>query len=350
MSLRSPFGETVVRDIVGGRWAEPVNGDADLIGASMWALPGLVDAHSHLASSTLDYGQGDLDGGMTRARQALNAGVTLVLDKGWTDSTTICIIESVPENERPDIEAAERILAVEDGYYPDFALEIDPDQIETHVETAAALGRGWVKLVGDWPRRDVGPVANFTEDQLRRAVETAERSGARVAIHTMARDAPSAAVAAGVHSIEHGLFMNSDDVATLASRRGSWVPTVLRMEAIVAQLGAESSGGRLLLEGLDNIQPLLPMAIEAGVHVLAGTDLVDSAAAVADEALRLWEFGLSPHQALETVSVSGFAASDRDPHFGVGTSADAVLFSGNPLEELEVLRHPAIVIRQGIVR
>ena len=26
---------------------------------------------------------------------------------------------------------------------------------------AAGEGAGWVKLIGDWPRKGVGPVANF---------------------------------------------------------------------------------------------------------------------------------------------------------------------------------------------
>lgn len=350
VTLRSPHGETVVRDIVDTRWAEPAGIPQEELGAEMWAVPGLVDAHAHLASGSLDYQSGVLSEAQQRARDALVAGVTLIIDKGWTDTTAIEVINSVPEADRPAIEGAARIISVQDGYYPDFGLVVDPRHIEESVADEANNGVGWVKLVGDWPRRGQGPVSNFSEDELRRAVAAAESVGARVAIHTMARETPSAAVAAGVHSIEHGLFLTEDDLDTLGNRHGMWVPTLLRTEAIIEQLGAASSGGKLLQDGLNNTRDLLPLAVEAGVTVLAGTDLVGTPADVADEALRLYEYGLSKAQVLDAVTTAGFRSTGRSSTFEVGAPADAVLFRENPTGEFDVLRHPAVVIRMGRVR
>lgn len=352
--LRSPFGETVTRDIANGLWAEPT-GDADLkLGGREWAVPGLVDAHSHLATSELPtptggYQPGVLDEAVERARDALSAGVTLLLDKGWCDKTVIDLMATMPEAERPEIEAAAQMIAVNEGYYPDFALEIDAFEIGSVIAEQAAMGAGWVKLIGDWPRRGRGPVANFTEDQLRRAVEIAGESGSRVAIHTQAREVPSMAVAAGVHSIEHGLFLTDDDVVALAARVGMWVPTVLRIEETITQIGVESSGGRLLTEGLANTRRLLPQAIEAGVNVLAGTDLVGTPANVANEAIKLGEYGLSNGQVVDAVARAGFSATGRNFEFAVGTQANAVLFPEDPISDLEVLNHPAVIVRKGVV-
>lgn len=325
-------------------------GDAtQALGEGLWALPGLVDAHAHLASDEM-YKPGDLEGARRRARESLAAGVTLILDKGWTDTTTIEAIGSVAAVERPDIEAAAKVISVAEGYFPRFAQEIDPSRIEDAVLEQAGEGRGWVKLIGDWPRRGVGPVGNFTLDELRRAVETAENAQCRVAIHTLAREVPSMAVAAGVHSIEHGLFLTEADIDALAERGGMWVPTVLRVEALISQLGEESSGGRLLDAGLANARRLLPVAAEAGVHVLAGTDLVGSPANVANEAMRLAELGLGDDAVLRAIGMSGFEATGRPTDFDIGTPADAVLFAENPLDQLGVLAHPAVVIRHGHVR
>lgn len=338
-----------MRDVVAGRWEEPV-GDAEVvIGQGLWALPGLVDAHAHLASDTL-FEPGDLEGAKSRARAALTAGVILVLDKGWRDTTTIKVIREVPAAERPEIEAAGRVITVADGYFPGFAREIEPAQLAARVDRAADEGEGWVKLIGDWPRKGRGPVANFDLGQLTAAVEAASAAGARVAIHTMARGVPSWAVAAGIHSIEHGLFLDEDDIGVLGARQGMWVPTVLRVEALVGQLGPESSGGRLMREGLSNVRRLLPLAVEAGVHVLAGTDLVGAPADVVAEAIKLGETGLSNAQVVETVSSSGFAATGRPGAFVVGEPADAVLFDQDPTQELMVLAHPRHVIRRGVVR
>jgi imidazolonepropionase-like amidohydrolase len=348
--LRSPFADPVVRDIVDGRWAEP-SGDPEVtLGEGLWALPGLVDAHAHLAAEELNYLPGVLSEAIDRARGSLDAGVTLVLDKGWTDDVTVRLIESLPAGERPEIEAAARIIANVDGYIPGFALEVGETSLAEAVRNQAAAGAGWVKLIGDWPRRGVGPVANFDESQLRDAVQAAGEVGAKVAIHTMAPEVPSIAVAAGVQSIEHGLFLDRGDIEALGKRRGMWVPTILRCEATLSQLGAESSGGKLFVEGLGRIRELLPLAVEAGVHVLAGTDLIGSPADVAAEALKLSEYGLSAGQAARAVSISAFQATGRGGFFEVGAPADAALFADNPAVSLGVLAHPAHVIRLGQVR
>jgi len=347
--LNHPLGDPLLRDIVDGMWAEPSRSADRTIGEGMWALPGLVDAHSHLASAHLAYEPGDFDGAIERARESLAAGVILLLDKGWADDTTIRVIDALEPEQRPDIEAAARVVAVEGGYFPGFAREVDPEDISAVTRTEARAGRGWVKVIGDWPRKGVGPMANFDEGQLRRAVIAASEGGARVAIHTMARDVPSMAVSAGVQSIEHGLFLTGDDLSVLGERGGMWVPTLLRVEAIVAQLGEGSSGGRLLAEGLANVRSILPMAVEAGVHVLAGTDLVGTPTNVAAEAMRLGDYGLSNRQVVEAVSRSGFVVTGRDPYFAPGTPADAVLLGEDPVRELGVLARPSQVIRLGRV-
>ena len=349
IALRSPFGDRVVREVSDGRWAEaPTGAPSPLLGDDLWALPGLVDGHAHLAAEELDYQPGDFDGAMVRARAALAAGVTLLLDKGWTDDVTIRVIDALPAGERPEIEAAARVLSAPNGYFPGFAKEVEPGDIEKAVADEASAGAGWVKLIGDWPRKGLGPVANFSESELRRAAKVAESMGARVAIHTMARDVPSMAVAAGVHSIEHGMFLTETDIAALGERGGMWVPTLRRNEATLAQLGAESSGGRLFLEGLARIENgLLPMAVEAGVRVLAGTDLAGSPADVAAEAKRLGEYGLGNADVVAAVSLNGFVATERDHDFSIGSAADAVLFAANPIDDVEVLAHPAHVMRHG---
>lgn len=347
--LRSPDGDTVIRDIVDGHWAEPVGEPAFTVGEDLWALPGLADAHAHLAAAELDYQPGNLPEAIERARGSLQAGVTLVLDKGWADDTTIRVVESVPETERPEIEAAARIIADIGGYYPDFAVEVDESGLGDAVLAEARRAAGWVKLIGDWPRRGIGPVANFDEAQLRSAVALANGVGARVAIHTMAPEVPSMAVAAGVHSIEHGLFLEEPDLVPLGARGGMWVPTVLRCEMTLAQLGEESSGGKLFSEGLRRIATLVPQAVEAGVHVLAGTDLVGSPANVAAEAVKLGAYGLSNTQVVAAVSTAAFIATGRSASFDVGAPANAVLFPADPVSELSVLSHPKHVIRLGIL-
>jgi imidazolonepropionase-like amidohydrolase len=315
--------------------------------ADTWALPGLIDAHAHIARPTMDLQPGDIEETGERAREALRAGVGLILDKGWRDLTVVQMLDRVVAQERPDIEAAGMILTVEGGFWAGFGRAVDPQRIGEEAARAATEGRGWVKLIGDWPRKGIGPLTNFSEAELTDAVSVARANGARVAVHTMAREVPAMAVRAGVDSIEHGLFLSSGDLEALGERGGSWVPTVVQVEAVISQLGERSSGGRLLLEGLDNVLANLKHAVEAGVHVLTGTDLAIGTREVAREAVRLWELGMAPSAVVDAVSWSGYRATGRDAAFAVGAPANAVLFADDPIADPGVLLHRSRVIRMG---
>lgn len=351
LTLRPPGGGAPVRLVAaGGRWELPGSGpiDAEYDTGSLWALPGLADAHAHLAADDMTLGPGDPAAVRRRGLACLAGGVFLVLDKGWRDESVLSL-STEPFSTRPDLEAAGRMIAAPGGYYPGFAVEVEERSVGAVVQEAARRSAGWVKLVGDWPRRGVGPQANFTEAALEKAVRVAHASGARVAIHTMAPEVPSAAVRAGVDSVEHGLFLTQEDLAALGERGGAWVPTVLRVEDMIGRLGADSSGGRLLGEGLDRVGRLLAPAIEAGVRVLAGSDLAVPSPDVAREAIRLWEWGLSTRQATEAVSTEALAFTGRPTTFEVGGPADAVFFAADPHIDPAVLLQPALVVRRGRV-
>ena len=349
-SLRQPGSEPVFLDVAGESWAEPEGHPEEITGQDLWALPGLVDAHAHFAAAEgASWVSAGIDGAALNASRALEAGVMLALDKGWRDLTVPEMLARVAVQDRPDIDAAGVVLAVDGGYLSGFANEIDPADIANAVALASKEGNGWVKLIGDWPRKGLGPVANFSEEDLATAVEVATGLGARVAIHTMAREVPSWAVRAGVQSIEHGLFLSPSDLALLGERGGTWVPTALQVDAVIAQLGAESSGGRLLQEGLENMASLLHSAVEAGVHVLTGTDLAVGPRQVAEEAIRLWELGLPTAEVVAAVSSSGLAANERASSFEPGASANAVFFESDPLSDPRILLDPIHVVRLGRV-
>jgi imidazolonepropionase-like amidohydrolase len=347
VALRVPGGDSVTLDTQDERWVQPWGEPDEVILGDLWALPGLVDGHAHLAQETMNFRPGDLEGAERRTGTALRAGVGLILDKGWRDLTVVHLIDKIPASQRPEIEAAGVVLAVDGGFWEGFGRNVPPGGIGNAAAVAAAEGAGWVKLIGDWPRKGKGPVANFDEDELEKAVSAARGHGSRVAVHTMAREVPSMAVRAGVDSIEHGLFLSDDDLVLHGALGGSWVPTVVQMEATITHLGERSSGGRLLLEGLDNVRARLGTAVEAGVHVLTGTDLAIGTHQVAQEAIRLWEMGMAAEQVIESVSRSGFRATARPADFEIGDPANAVLFSEDPVSNPRVLADPTLVVRMG---
>lgn len=349
MRIRSVDG-SLVELVAADRWRsaddERAGGLLDLSG--LWSVPGLADAHAHLAQDQMVLEPGDPEAIRHRSFAYLERGVFLCLDKGWSDRSVLTLLDR-PPTERPDLQSAGRMIAPPGGYYPGFAVEVGEEDLADLVAVEAGHGAGWVKLVGDWPRRGQGTVVNFGEEALARAVEVAHRAGCRVAIHTMAPDTPSLAVRAGVDSIEHGLFLTDDDVRSLGRRGGAWVPTVLRVEMTIDEIGRERTGGRLLAEGLERVRSLLPTAVDAGVVVLSGSDLAVPSAAIGAEAARLAEMGLPVDQALDSVSAGAYRYAGVDAGFESGCPADLVAFDRNPREDLTVLTDPALVMRHGRV-
>lgn len=345
--MRSVDG-TIVELVAGDRWLSPseerAGGLLDLSG--LWSMSGLADAHAHLAQDQMVLAASDPEAIRRRAFAYLEAGVFLCLDKGWSDRSVLTLLDR-PPTERPEIQSAGRMISSPGGYYPGFAVEVGEEDLADLVADEAAHTAGWVKLVGDWPRRGQGAMTNFGEQALARAVDVAHRAGCRVAIHTMAPGTPSLAVRAGVDSIEHGLFLTDDDVRALGARGGAWVPTVLRVEMTIDEIGRDRTGGRLLSEGLDRVRSLLPLAAGSGVAVLSGSDLAVPSSGIGAEAMRLAAMGLPVEQALDSVSAAVHRHAGISAGFEPGRPADLVAFDRNPHDDLAVLTDPALVMRNG---
>lgn len=347
LRVRPRDGEAIDLAVVDGHWAPPDGSELrDL--SHGHAVAGLVDAHAHLSADELVLGPTDLAAVRERAWAAVTAGVFLCVDKGWGDDVVLRILADPPDR-RPDLQAAGTMIAAPGGYYPDFSTEVDPADLPAAVARQAERSAGWVKVVGDWPRPGRGAVVNFDEEALRAAVRVAHEAGARVAVHAMG-GAAGPAVAAGVDSVEHGLYLSADDVRALAARDGTWVPTIGRMEAVVEYLRPGSSGRAVVAEGLDNVRRLLPVASEAGLAVLPGSDLVGPVAAIAAEVVRLVEYGLPAAVAIDAATAGGMAHLGGGPTALVeGAPADVVVLAEDPVANPGTLLAPLFVMRHGRV-
>jgi imidazolonepropionase-like amidohydrolase len=313
-----------------------------------FAIGGLADCHAHLAVDALSDVQhgGEIEQIRRRAFAQLARGVFLVMDKGWRDEVVLRLLQD-PPSARPHLQAAGRIISGPHGYFEDFAVETDDEGLAAAISAANTTG-GWIKLVGDWPQKGQGPMINFGEEALTRACAIAHEAGARVAIHTMAPATPGMAVRSGVDSIEHGLYLGADDIALLGQRGGAWVPTIGNVREVINMLGPGSSGARVLGAGLENVARTLPLAVEAGVAVLAGTDLGIAHGDIAKEAVLLKAYGLSDRAAVAAASSSAYDYLGV-PYLTAGSSADVVLFSRDPNGDVAELGRPVSAMRAGRV-
>ena len=348
-------GSAAALAVAGGRFAPAEAGEpSDTIDlTAYWVLPGMVDAHAHLAADSIegllaDAPEADPERMRANGRRQLSGGVLAALDKGFRSDTSLAYLDVDPAA-RPYVEMAGGMIATHGGYYDGYGLEVDGGELAAAVAAKAATAAGWVKIVGDWPRRGEGPRPNFTEEELADAVAIAHRAGVRVSVHTMAPHAPGYAVAAGVDSIEHGLFLTASDVEELGARGGAWVPTLAAVESLIEFLGAGSSGGKLLGDGVDNVRSLLPGALEAGVHLMCGTDLAIPHGGVAVEAAALVAAGLTAEEAVDAVSWNAHRYLRRHPPLTAGADADLVAFAGDPREDISALSSPMLAMRRGVI-
>ena len=318
--------------------------------SALWALPGLADAHAHLTMTSVSDIRG-IDEATMLANISRNAwahvdnGVLLVLDKGGDSDITLVTLDHDADL-RPDAYIAAGVIHPAAGYMPGFGDQVEPEDLVEFIRTKAVMRGGWVKIAADWPRRGVGPVTNYPLNTLREAVDVVHEAGARVAVHTMA-NAASDAVAAGVDSIEHGPFLTIDDLAALGARGGAWVPTLLNMQASIDMLGIDSSGGKILTLGLERMRETIPLAQDLGVVVLAGTDMAVPHGQVAQEAVRLREFGLTDRAATRATSTSAYTYVGRPNSIAAGETADVVFFNENPHEDVSTLLRPELIIHRG---
>jgi imidazolonepropionase-like amidohydrolase len=330
-----------------GTWQPGSGSDVvDLTG--LHVLSGLVDAHAHLSADTLDVeAQGLPEQILGRAAVALRRGVLDIVDKGWSDDGVLDLV-ATGRLAHPRVQASGQMIHPHDGYWADFGRVVDGDHL---VAVCGEMGstRPWVKVVGDWPRKGRGALPNYEEAVLRDAVAAAHEGGARVAVHTMAPDVASMAVRAGVDSIEHGLFLTTEDLEMLAARSGVWVPTVLRMHEVLAEMRPGSSGAEVLGRGLENVQALLPTAAELGVAVLAGSDLAIAVGDIGLEVRALIALGFPAEAAVAGASDQARAALGGHAGFAVGGPADLVAYAGDPRDDPDLLLTPMLVVSSGEV-
>ncbi|NND83885.1 MAG: amidohydrolase family protein [Acidimicrobiia bacterium] len=347
VTFRTLDGSEHRRSITSGRFSRGDDVGLDL--RSLVALPGFTDAHGHLANDSLDdyLGAAPASSPVDRAFAQLRSGVFLVFDKGAASRGHLALLEEDPTR-RPDLEMAGSIIHPPGGYYPGVSDRESEaaDLVRVASEEAAGPAR-WVKLIGDWPRPGLGAIPNYEEEDLAAVVATAHEADCRVAIHTAAPGTPSMAVRAGVDSIEHGLFLTADDVEALGARGGAWVPTLLAMGSIRDSLRAGSSGQILFDDGIRNAASLLRDAVDAGVHVLAGTDLAVPHGRVAEEAVAMAEAGLGPALAVEALTTTGRTYAGLGDPWEDGAPADLVAVAGDPLGDPATLLDPVVVMRHG---
>jgi imidazolonepropionase-like amidohydrolase len=310
----------------------PVDGSQPLPGR--FALPGLVDAHAHLALAPGLPSSTPLDTVVASLRLNRDAGVLLVRDVGAPRSVTLYL---QAEPGLPRYQVAGRWHARKDRFFGEWHEPVEPDELLAAASAEIRGGATWVKVVADWST----PELTYPSSLLESLAETVHRGGARLAVHAQWGGVREV-VAAGADSIEHGCALDAATIRAMALRGTAWTPTV-RAFAAALPADAPPAAHERRAARLENYRAMLPVAAAAGVVIMAGTD---TAGTVVDEVRALVEFGLSPVQALRAATTDARRFLGEGS-LGDGMPADVVTFDEDPRDDPAALGRPAAVVLAG---
>lgn len=193
--------------------------------------------------------------------------------------------------------------------------------------------------------------ADLNQEQIAAIVHAA--NGAPVLCHGYSTEGIAGAVAAGVKSIEHGVYVDEATLAKMAKQGTAFTPTFCTIRNLTRRDDA------VLQARGEQYQPILAEAIrmanEMGVTVVGGTDTAGTQKfmPIGEEAMELANAGLSNLQALQSITTAGAKLHGID-RFGVGRLVrggvgDAVVLGSNPLENAAALMDVKAVVGQGVV-
>jgi imidazolonepropionase-like amidohydrolase len=342
-------------------------------------LPGLIDLHTHLTSTGVHWedellrttpGQAALHGAKN-ARDTLMAGFTTCRDMGPTwPFTDIDLRDAIDQGvvPGPRMMASGNYVSATGGAGDarQFSIFVDvpivqnladgPDAIRHAVRTNLKHGADFIKILatGAVLSKGTPPGAQqYTEDELRVAVEEAGRWGRSVAAHAHGTDGIKAAIRAGVRTIDHGSMMDAEAVELLRSHHAYFVPTLFTSEVIATNPtvpASEKERSRQIAEIKDRS---FQMVLKAGLPIGFGTD-----AAVIPHGLNAHEFayrvrlGESPMAAIVSatrISAEIMGWSDRIGSIEPGRLADLIAVAGDPLRDITELEHVAWVMKGGAI-
>ena len=373
-------GERIVA--VGGReLLAPGIETLDLGDATL--LPGLIDAHSHPFIATDDYQVDHLR--LSSAAKTLKAlrAVQDNLRAGWTtlriagDADVAYGVTDLRKaidaglHSGPRLTGAAHYLSTTGGggdinfLAPEIRVVADGrivdgvDEVRKAVREEIKYGSDWVKLLvtgafmsaGDRPT-DV----HFSPEELRVAVEEANRHGVPVMAHAHATEGIKQAIRAGVRSIDHGTFLDDEAIRLLVEHRVFLVPTIYIGDYYIEKVDPNGPQAKMIALSKryrDEHYAWVGKAIRAGVKIAAGSDFGGYAQEEnAGEIEALHRAGMTPMQAIQAATRVGAELLAWDDRIGTvepGKLADLVAAPGDALADLSALRRVRFVMLGGRV-
>jgi imidazolonepropionase-like amidohydrolase len=370
-------GERIVE--VGPSVKHPAGADIIDLG-DRTLLPGLIDAHVHLF---LHPGAEDLQTvqesvpqrtiiALLAARDDLMAGFTAERDMGTEGAGSA---DTAVRN------------AIDDGLIPGPRLRISGNAIDIlgghedankynpaqHVlsnatyannkdELVAAIrqqfkeGADFIKIYETGPDTvrsgQLSTVYQYSEAELRTAVEETARTGKRVAVHATGEPGTLFAARAGVASIDHANQLGDETMRVMRERQIFAVPTFTIFDYFAEHAATASQAAREHTMS-DLHQKEFRKQIAAGVPMAVGSDVGPFPHGTqAREFVLMVKYGMSPLAVIQADLINGAKLLGWDGQIGVlesGYFADIIAVSGDPLRDISALQNVSFVMKGGVI-
>src|SRR5687768_14382465 len=359
-------------------------GDAKVLDWSRYTVvPGLMDLHTHIADEGQSADPGaplkstparDAFIGASNARDTVRAGFTTVRDVGvYRGFADVALRDAINAGHVPGprMFVAGAYITVTGGggeitglpkgtVVPDeFRRGVADSEREVRQKVNALLdgGADFIKVIATGAVLTAGTEpgqSEYSEAQIRAAVEETARRGTFVAAHAHGAEGIKQAVRAGVRSIEHASYLDDEGVA-LMKKHGTWLVADIYNGDYIDTVGREQGWSQEILrknqETTDTKREGFRKAARAGVNIGYGTDSgVYPHGDNARQFAYMVRYGLSPMQAIQSATIGAARSLGHEAELGSvapGKSADLVAVDGDPLDNIEVLRRVQSVVKNG---
>jgi imidazolonepropionase-like amidohydrolase len=378
--------------IEGGRIREVQSGTDTPSGAKaidlqdQTCMPGLIDSHTHLTGQTsptqyVDQFHWNIADYAVRstvyARRTLLAGFTTVRNVGDEANESVALRNAINAGilPGPRIYTAGQAMGSTgghadptNGYRTDLAgdpgptsgIINSPEDAVKAVRLHYKLGDDLIKIMpsgGVLDESASGDNAQLTLEEIRAVVSTAHDYGFTVAAHAHGAEAIRRAVIGGVDSIEHGTFMDAEDMKLMVEHGTWYVPTIIAGDFVARQSKVPGYYPAQVAAKAAAIGPLIMAtagrAYKAHVKIAFGTD-----AAVYPHGQNAHEFelmvqaGMPPMYTLQAATINAAQLLKHDKDLGTvaaGKIADVVAVPGDPVADISVMKRVSFVMKDGIV-
>src|SRR5215813_2664356 len=365
------------------------HGDATVIDvAGRTLMPGLLDAHAHITGLSLSpkniaYSESEIIfAAASYLQNSLMDGFTTIREAGGADYRIARLLAEgkiigprlfysgkalTQTGKKADFRTPNELMDPCGHIGPFSVMSVIADGIaEVRKAAREELRRGatQIKLFASggvvFPSEAHSTLYEYSEEELRAAVEEAAARGTYVMAHVYTDEGVRRCLKAGVRSIEHANFVSEETIAMMAECGAYFDPTFISLVQRI-ESASETYLSNSIVENLSRTisrgRQVYDWAKKHGVPIAFGTDLWGPEAQKSQVREFEMRMGLdTPANVVRSATVINAELIMQKGKLGTiapGAYADLLVIAGNPLADLRVLLDPKnnlkLIMKNGVI-